>query len=77
MPVASLGSTVHVLARQEGRQLTSMTYPELGCAGMRPSSVVIELGERSAPASCAAQPLTAEMLQPGCRAPSSVGWQFG
>lgn len=77
MSAASLGSTVHALARQEGRQLTSMTYPELSYAGMRPSSVVIKLGERSAPASCATRLLTAEMLQPGCRAPSSVGWQFG
>ncbi|KAL7224772.1 hypothetical protein ACSBR1_026120 [Camellia fascicularis] len=77
MSAASLGSTVHALARQEDRQLTDMTYPELGCTGMRPSSVVIEHGERSAPASCAARLLTIEMLQPGYRAPSSVGWQFG
>ncbi|KAL7241045.1 hypothetical protein ACSBR2_006631 [Camellia fascicularis] len=77
MSAASLGSTVHALARQEDRQLTNMTYPELGCTGMRPSLVVIELGERSTPASCTARPLTAEMLQPGCRAPCSMGWQFG
>ncbi|KAF5955234.1 hypothetical protein HYC85_008090 [Camellia sinensis] len=70
MFAASLGSTACGLARQEGRRLTSMSCPELGYTGKQPSSVAIELDERSALASNTARPLTAEMLQPGCRAPS-------
>ncbi|KAF5932381.1 hypothetical protein HYC85_028552 [Camellia sinensis] len=54
-----------------------MNCPELGYAGMQTSSVLIEHGKRSPLASCTARLLIAEKIQPGCRAPSRVGWQFG
>ncbi|KAL7259305.1 hypothetical protein ACSBR1_005236 [Camellia fascicularis] len=55
-------STAHELARQEGRRQASVSCPELGYAGMQPSSVLIEHGKRSALASCTARPLIAEKL---------------
>ena len=64
-------------SRQEGLWLTRLTDLQLGFAGVQPSTVGKELGSWSTCACSIARPLTADVVQPGCRAPSRVGWQLG